>query len=63
MFSPVSWQWYFRSTQNSLQSTKNLIANAVKPVSNPANEHFGMYLSSDTFDRLKITSKVLKIEQ
>ena len=36
----VSWQWYFRSTQKTLQSGKKRMANAVKPVKKPANTHF-----------------------
>ena len=63
MFTPVSWEWYLRSTQNNLKSAKIRTANAVNPVLKPVNERFCLYLGSGTFDRLKITSKVLKIEQ
>ena len=63
MFSPVSWQHYIRSTQNNLQSDKNKTANAVKPILKLANECFRQYLGNITLNRLKITSKVLKIEQ
>ena len=37
--------------------------NAVKPVSKLANEHFRFYIGSGTFDLLKITERVIKIEQ
>ena len=63
MFSPISWQWYLRSTQNNLQSAKNRTANAVKHVSKLANDRFRMFLRRGTFERLKITSKELKIEE
>ena len=61
-FSPISLQRYIRSTQNNLQNVKRRTENAVKPVSKPENEHFCPYLTKGTFNRLKITSKVLKLE-
>ena len=57
----ISWKRYFGSTQNNFQSVKNK-TNVVKPVSKKANECFFLYFSNDTFGRLKITSKVLKIK-
>ena len=53
---------YLKSTQNNPQSTKIRTANAIKPVKKLANERFCPYLGNGTFDRLKITSKVLKIK-
>ena len=47
---------------NNLQSAKNRIANDVKLVLKRANEHFCPYLGSGSFDRLKITLKVQKLE-
>ena len=54
---------YLRWTNNNLQSAKNRTANAVKPISKPANERFHSYLNNGTIDWLKVTSNVLKIEQ
>ena len=42
---------------------KNITENAVKQVLKPANERFRPYLGNGTFDRLKINSKVPKIER
>ena len=53
---------YFRLTQNNLQSANNRTACAVEPVSKPVNERFRLYLGKDTFNQLKISFKVLKIE-
>ena len=63
MFSPVSWQQYLQWTQNNLQSAKNKTASDVKRVSKPLDEHFCQYLGNDSFEQLKVTSKVLKIEE
>ena len=50
MFSPVSWQWYLKSTQNNLQSAKNRTGNAIKLVSKPSNKRYTSYLGNDTLD-------------
>ena len=49
--------------KNNLQNTKNKTANVVNLVSKLAKELFRPYLGSGNFDRLKITTKVLNIEQ
>ena len=52
------------SGQNrSGKSGKNLIANVVKVVSKPANESFRTYLGNYYYNLLKISSKVVKMEQ
>ena len=48
--------------KNYLQNAKNRRANVVKLVKKQTNEHFRPYLGNNTFVRLKVTSKVLKIE-
>ena len=63
MFSPVSWQWYLLTTQNDIQSAKIRTVNAVTPVLKPENERFRPILGNGSFDRLKITFKVLKKTQ
>ena len=45
------------------QSYKNKTANAVKLVSKQANERFRSYIGNGTSNRLKISSKVLNMEQ
>ena len=50
MFPLVCWHWYLRSTQNNLQSAKNKKSNAQKPVKEPTNETFNLYLGNGTFD-------------
>ena len=49
--------------KNNLQSSKNWTTNAVKPVWKQANERLRPYVGTGTFDWLKITSKVQKMEQ
>ena len=49
-------------TQNNLQNAKNKTLHALKPLTKPQNERFRLYHVKGTLDRLKITSKMLKIK-
>ena len=51
---------YLRLSQNNPQSAKSRTENAVKLVSKQVNERFCTYHGSGSFDRLKISSKLLK---
>ena len=46
VFRQSSLEQFLRLKQNKLQSSQNRTANAVKPVSKPANERFRPYIAN-----------------
>ena len=58
--SLISWQLYLQSTQNNLQCSKNLTANALNPISKPANKHFLPYLGNITSNLCKTNLQCYK---